>query len=391
MAGHQVGTGEVHQNQVGVHALFNHAAFGVAALGPCAADRSHHQGSGGGHGGGVVVLLLGQQGSGLDLLKEVQIVVGGGAVGAEADVHAVLDHGHNISHAAGQLQIGDGVVGGGDAPLGQQFPVLLRQPHAVGGGGGHVEDVVAVQQLGRGQTVLFHTAVVLALGLRQVDVHPDALVDAVFGHGVPQLMAGGVLAMDGSLNANPAVVVVVPLLPGGHQLLAGGILVELEVLRVKEGGTAGQIGLDAALGHGLGDGVDVVVHVRHGGDAELETLGNAQQRGGLDAPVIQPGFLGEDVLGQPRLQIIVVGVATQNGHGQVGVAVDEAGHQHHAGAVDDLLGLLRLRGRILAHIGDFSVGDADETAGVLVHGLIHGHHSGIGKQCIHSRSFRIEK
>ena len=135
----------------------------------------------------------------------------------------------------------------------------------------------------------------------------------------------------------------------------------------------------------------MVVHVRHGGDAELEALGNAQQRGGLDATVIQMGFLGENILRQPGLQIVVVGVAPQNGHGQMGVAVDQAGHQHHAGAVNDFLGLFRLGGRVLAHIGNFSVGDADETAGVLVHGLIHGHHSGIGKQCIHSRSFRIEK
>ena len=60
----------------------------------------------------------------------------------------------------------------------------------------------------------------------------------------------------------------------------------------------------------------------------------------------------------------------------MGVAVDQAGHADHAGAVDDLGGLL---GRsLLADVNDLAVRNADVTAKDHIQIFIHGHDCDVG-------------
>ena len=66
------------------------------------------------------------------------------------------------------------------------------------------------------------------------------------------------------------------------------------------------------------------------------------------------------------------------------MAVDEARHEHHAGAVDDLFRLL-LRGA-QADVADFPVGDAHKGVGIDVHLRVHGDAGDVGKQNVHYRN-----
>ena len=64
----------------------------------------------------------------------------------------------------------------------------------------------------------------------------------------------------------------------------------------------------------------------------------------------------------------------------MGVAVDEAGNGHHAGAVNNGLGLLLGSGFFNGH--DLAVCNADIGAEEHVHFGIHGHSSDVGNQGI---------
>jgi hypothetical protein len=74
----------------------------------------------------------------------------------------------------------------------------------------------------------------------------------------------------------------------------------------------------------------------------------------------------------------IVGEAPQGGGRQMGVAVDEAGNGHHAGAVHNCLG--RFGGGLSLNGDDFSVLDADISAENDLHPGIHGHGCDIGNE-----------
>ena len=72
----------------------------------------------------------------------------------------------------------------------------------------------------------------------------------------------------------------------------------------------------------------------------------------------------------------VIAVAAKTGGCQMGVAVDETGHDHHAGAVDD--GCRLLCGRGLGNGGNFAILDAKERTEEHIHFFVHGHNGDIG-------------
>ena len=64
----------------------------------------------------------------------------------------------------------------------------------------------------------------------------------------------------------------------------------------------------------------------------------------------------------------------------MGVAVDETGHEDHAGAVDDLGG--GLLGGDFGDVDDLAVLHAHMTAEEHIVALVHGHNSDVGNQSI---------
>ena len=67
------------------------------------------------------------------------------------------------------------------------------------------------------------------------------------------------------------------------------------------------------------------------------------------------------------------------------VAVDQAGHDYHAGAVNDGFG--RLLGRCAGDGDDFTVLNAQKRAEKHLVAFVHGHNGDVGNQSVHSLSF----
>jgi hypothetical protein len=97
-------------------------------------------------------------------------------------------------------------------------------------------------------------------------------------------------------------------------------------------------------------------------------------RPGADVGRFERGLGGPDVLAEPRVERLVVGVPPEERHRGVGVCVDEAGNDDRVGGVERLLGRADEVGVDVEHraglavdedvpFGDGPVGAEDEAAG----------------------------
>ena len=130
--------------------------------------------------------------------------------------------------------------------------------------------------------------------------------------------------MDGRFDLDAAIVIVVPLVLECNKLLAGREGIEAEIIPKEHGRAAGDIGLDAGFGYSLADLVAEVIHIRHARRAEAQRLGKRKRRGRLDGAAVEPVLARENIVLQPVLQIQIIGIAAQQVHRQVCMAVDEA-------------------------------------------------------------------
>ena len=160
VAGEQVGSGEVHQNQVSDFARGNHS--GVPAQGAGSVDGGHGQNL---RRGQLSVVLpkavILNQSCHLHLLKDVVAVVGGNPVGAQGHTHAAVPQEEQGSHSGHQLQVGHRVVDGGNAPFRKELRVPAGEIDAVGGDAAVGPHAVLIQHLSGGFTVFFNTFFVL--------------------------------------------------------------------------------------------------------------------------------------------------------------------------------------------------------------------------------------
>ena len=238
---------------------------------------------------------------------------------------------------------------------------------------------MAIQQLPGVHAGAFQAGIHFALGLRQVQLHAQILLCGVAHQTFPEPIIADVLAVDSGVDPDAAAVEAVPLLRDLHQLLALLVGLKVKVLVFVDEAVAGQrqIGLDAGLRHGFGGGVGVVIQVGNRGDAEAQALGNGERRRRLGAAGVHFRFLLQQRLkGFGVAQI--VGEAPQGGGRQMGVAVDEAGNGHHAGAVYNGLGCFG--GGLSLNGDDLAVLDADISAENDLHPGIHGHGCDIGNE-----------
>ena len=222
----------------------------------------------------------------------------------------------------------------------------------------------------------------LGPGLRHMDVHPQSVLRGIAGHPLPQGRVGGILRVDGGVHLDLAVPRAVPLLGQGDLVPAVPAGVRRKILRRAEiYPAAGQVGADAGLQHRPGHRAGVHIHIRDAGGARGDHLRQAQGGPGSHAPVVQPGLGGEDIVVQPVLKVVTPAIAPEQGHGYMGVAVDQAGQQSLALSVDHPVELPT--GMLLAHRGD--PGPLHRHAGVLKHrpGRVHGHSGDISEQNFH--------
>ena len=157
--------------------------------------------------------------------------------------------------------------------------------------------------------------------------------------------------MDGGVHQDLSVICAVPLLSQRDLVPAVAAGLRGEVLRSAEiYPSAGQVGGDARLHDLPGDSPRLHIHVCHAGDARCDHLRQTQAGPGGHRPLVQLGLGGEDEIVQPVLQVLAPAVPPHKGHGQVGVGVHKAGHQHLSGAVDHPV--KRPLGVLCAHRGD---------------------------------------
>ena len=223
----------------------------------------------------------------------------------------------------------------GDPLLRHESPVLLRGVDAVGRqGAAAVPHPAPVQGLDGGLAPPLQAGLVLRLGLRDVDVHPQSVLCGVLGHPPPQRGIGGVLPVDRGVHQDLARPRPMPLLCQGGLVPAVAAGLGGEILwRAEVPPAAGQVGTDARLQDLLRDGPGVHIHISYTGDAGGDHLRQAQVGTGPDGPVVPAGLHREDVVVQPVLEVVAVPIAAHGGHRQVGVGVDKAGEEHLPGAV----------------------------------------------------------
>ena len=121
-----------------------------------------------------------QFGGHIHLGEQVQVVVAGAAVGAQASAYAPIDQLGHRRDARGQLHVAFRVVGNLDIVFGQQIHVFLAEHHAVTGQQVGIQDAQVGQVLHRRGAIALLQVGYLALGLGEVDVDDDLIVTEGF-------------------------------------------------------------------------------------------------------------------------------------------------------------------------------------------------------------------
>lgn len=123
------------------------------------------------NGEGIVIGCLVDEGGEAHFGEHIQLVVGGGAVGADAYGNACFSHFRNRGNAAGQFEVGSGVMGHGDMFFFHDTDIVIGHMNAVGGQGRSFEEAQGVHE-GNGRHVVFIFAIFhFSLCFGKVDVN----------------------------------------------------------------------------------------------------------------------------------------------------------------------------------------------------------------------------
>ena len=175
VAGDPVDVREIEEDEVG-----------LVALGDPADAVAEAECAGAAGGGGLEDLLAGEPAAGVRSLGvgavggdpqgfvHVLVVAAGCAVGADADVELLLQHGLDRGDAVAEQHVAAGVVRHGGAVVGETRDVVVVEPHAMGGDEIRAEQAQVLQVRGRRLAVLLEADDDLDFGLVHMRVQPDA-------------------------------------------------------------------------------------------------------------------------------------------------------------------------------------------------------------------------
>ncbi len=328
----------------------------------------------------VLGVYLGDERRQAQLLDHVQVVVAGRAVGAHADLQAELEHLRNGGDTAGELQVARWTVGHARAGPPQAEHVLFIDVDAMGGQELGVQDAVLLQPGDNGHVVQTDAVVGLQPGLADMGVQRHVEGAGQVGAGQKQFRRGRIPGVGGHGGLDERVAV--PALDEAAAELER-VLERFGVGRGKDQNRLAQQAPQADLGHLLGDGLFIIEHVGEAGDTGANHLGTGHARAQLDEVGRDELTLDGHQVAQPHIQAQVVVQAAHEGHGDVGVSVDKAGHDDGVGAVDGLGRLIVARHGVGRADGDDGVAaNGDRAVFIHVKALVHGHDGSAVKQDI---------
>ena len=268
----------------------------------------------------------------MHLLRHIQVVVAGGAVGTQRYVNAFRQQLRNGRKPAAQLHVAGGIVGHGHASAPQQRPILRRHPYTVGGSAGHVKHPQIVHPLGRRLTVLGQAVLMLAFCLAEMNMHLRARLAAPRRRPRRHIGVAGILRVQAAVHPDAPAGGVVPV---GIKLLqlAGALVFVIGVRRVKGLYRIAQIGLYTGVRHQLCRLPWEEIHVGKAGGAACQHLQQRQRRTDPDILPGQPCLHGKHAVKQPPLQRQIRANAPQQRHGGVGVGVYQSRQQQLSGHI----------------------------------------------------------
>ncbi len=244
-----------------------------------------------------------------------------------------------------------------------------------------VQDAVLLQPGDDRHMVLVDAVVGLQLRLADMGVQRHVEGAGQIGAGQQQFRRGRIpgVGSHGGLDERVAV----PMLdeaPTEQQ----GVLERLGVGRGEDEDGLAQQGAHPYLGHLLGDGLFIIEHVGERRDAGADHLGAGDARAQLDELRRDEFALDGHQVAQPDVEAQVVVQATHEGHGDVGVGVDQAGHDDCVGAVDGFRGLIGAGDLVRRADGNDGIA-ADGHRAVLEHVvlLVHRHDGSAAQQDVY--------
>jgi hypothetical protein len=263
------------------------------------------------------------------LAEQVEPVVAGRAVGADADPDAHLVHARHGGDAAGELAVRTRAVRDRGALGGEPLQVFVVQVHGVDRDHLGTDQSERVESRERAPAVPRDSLVDLVGSLVHVDVDRQAdlarkrrdLAQRVVGHRVRRVRRQA--EADKRLVAHPvAQRQSLAQVLGRSARVDGGEVDDDDAVRAAD--ADGERGLDRRLGE--------EVHVVHAGRSAEQHLGESE-RGAVahELRIDQLRLERPDALAQPRRQRQVVADAAQQRHRGVRVQVDEPGHEQVPG------------------------------------------------------------
>ena len=269
-------------------------------------------------GVGVPVEFL-QERRGLHLLKDVEVVVGGAAVGAEGYVNAAVDE-FLIGHCPvyGKFHVGAGVVRDGASASAEEFAVGIVEPAAVCGDGSFGEASAVVEEFCGADSVCLNAVFYLFFGLAEVGVKHYVLFFGEFGAPFESFFRDGVGCVRSDRGFDTRVFHVGDVLIQGFGCLNLGFTFFFAA-EIDE-----SVGEDTFYAHfvdGFCRHVHEEVHVVEGDRSRAYHL----YAGEFCAPVYvvagEVRFKGPYFLGEPFLKVHVVGISAEECHCRVSVGV----------------------------------------------------------------------
>ena len=325
----QMGRVQVDEAEVGVLADFDGADAVRKAECPRAVDRRHLDHVPRRKRGRVVRDALVDERGEVHLLEHVEIVVRSAAVRSKRDIDAELHRPRDAREAAAELHVARRTVDERDRLLGHDPEVVVGAPHAVSGIAAEVEET-RVGEIGDRRLAVPGEAfavLLLRLGDMEVDWSPEGAVR--LRQRAAERLVRQVLGVDAEVGGHRV------LLLRAHPLDVAARIGDAVVEATGDEREPDAADVSAHAGFQKRDGhlVGKLVHVGDARRAACEHLDDAPARAGADVLGRHLRFDGKDRLLEPALKGQSATAPAQQGHGGMGVAVDEPGQDERLRAV----------------------------------------------------------